>query len=77
VRDGIAEVARGWMSLLAQSVADAQRTGELDASLERDQLAFELDAFMNLGNSLFLLDGADALERSRRSIADRLESART
>jgi AcrR family transcriptional regulator len=76
VRDRIAEVARGWMALLTEAGSAAQQHGELAASLEPRQLAFELDALLSLGNSLFLLDGEEALERARHGVADRLARAR-
>jgi AcrR family transcriptional regulator len=76
VRDRIAEVARAWMVLLTEAAAAAQQQGELDASLEPRQLAFELDALLSFGNSLFLLDGEEALERAHHGITDRLARAR-
>src|SRR4051794_9026236 len=55
VRDRIAEVARSWLTLLTQTVAEAQRRRELAGELEPEQVAFELNAFLALGNSLYQL----------------------
>jgi AcrR family transcriptional regulator len=76
VRERVVTVARGWLDLLCSSVADAQERGQLDATLAPRQLGFELDAFLALGNALFLLDGDEALERARVAIADRIGRAR-
>jgi AcrR family transcriptional regulator len=76
VRDRVTDVARTWMALLVNAAAEAQRRGQLDPDLDPEQLGFELDAFLSLGNALFLLDGAAALERARRGISDRLDRAR-
>jgi AcrR family transcriptional regulator len=76
VRERVVVVARAWMSLLVENVADAQHRGELDASLDPHQLAFELDSLLALGNTLFLLNGEEALERARIGVADRIERAR-
>ncbi len=76
VHDRIVEVARNWMGLLVGSVEDAQRLGQIDPTLDSHQLAFELDAFLALGNSLFLLRGDEAIERSRRALHERLDRAR-
>ena len=77
VRDRVTDIARAWMALLANAAGEGQRLGQLDPELDPEQLAFELDALLALGNSLFLLDGAQALERARRGISDRLDRART
>jgi AcrR family transcriptional regulator len=77
VRDRVVGVAQDWLDLLVAGVVDAQAAGELDPSLEPEQLAFELDALLALGNSLFLLRGDEAIERAQRGLADRLERARS
>jgi AcrR family transcriptional regulator len=77
VRDRIAGVARAWMQLLADAVAEAQRRGEIAPSIEARQLAFEINALLALGNASFLFEGDEALERARRGIADRLVHALT
>lgn len=77
VRDRVAAVSRTWMTLLAETAAEAQRRGELDPAVEPAQLAFELNSLLLLGNAVFLLDGPEAgLERARRGVADRLRRAR-
>jgi AcrR family transcriptional regulator len=77
VRDRVAAVSRTWMALLAETAAEAQRRGELDAAVDPAQLAFELNSLLLLGNAVFLLEGPEAgLERARRGVADRLRRAR-
>ena len=59
------------------AVRQAQRQGEVDPGLEPEQLAFELDALLALGNTAFLLNGTEeALERARRGLDDRIARAR-
>jgi AcrR family transcriptional regulator len=77
VRDRVAAVAHDWMRLLADAVRQAQRQGEIDPELEPEQLAFELNSLLSLGNTVFLLDGTqDALERARRGLSERIARAR-
>jgi len=76
VRERVIGVARGWNDLLADSVADAQAQGELDPALDTQQLAFELNALLAFGNSLFLMDADKALDRARQGIAERIGRAR-
>lgn len=76
VHDRVTGVVESWMALLARTVADAQHRGELDSGLEPEQLAFELNALLSLGNLQFQLWGDEALERARRGIRERLDRAR-
>jgi AcrR family transcriptional regulator len=77
VRDRVVAVAQNWMGLLVDAVRQAQRQGEVDPGLEPEQLAFELDALLALGNTAFLLNGTEeALERARRGLDDRIARAR-
>jgi len=76
VRDRVAVVAQNWMGLLTDAVRQAQRQGEIDPGLEPEQLAFELNALLALGNTAFLLNGTeDALERARRGLNERIARA--
>jgi AcrR family transcriptional regulator len=63
-RDSATAVTQRWLTLLAQQVAAAQAAGGLDRTADPSQIAFELNAFMVLGNMQFVA-GADraALER--------------
>jgi AcrR family transcriptional regulator len=73
VRDDAMAFSERWLALLADEVAAAQEAGELDPAADPAQIAFELHAFMVLGNMQFVA-GADraALERTRRAIDGRL-----
>ena len=52
---------------------DAQAEGELDPSVDPDQLAFELEAAFFLANSQFVVKRSpEPLERARRTIEQRL-----
>jgi AcrR family transcriptional regulator len=77
VRDRVVAVAQDWMGLLVDAVRQAQRQGEIDPALEPEQLAFELDALLALGNTAFLLNGTEEpLERARRGLDDQIARAR-
>jgi AcrR family transcriptional regulator len=76
VRERVIGIARGWLDLLTDSVSQAQKQGELNATLDASQLAFELDALLAFGNSLFLMDADKALARARQGIADRIDRER-
>jgi AcrR family transcriptional regulator len=73
VRDSAEAFSRRWLTLLAEQVAAAQAAGELDRGADPAQVAFELNAFMVLGNLQFVA-GADpaALRRVRRAVDARL-----
>src|SRR3954465_8123619 len=54
VRDDALAFSERWLTLLADEVAAAQATGELDPAADPAQIAFELHAFMTLGNMQFV-----------------------
>ena len=73
LRDRIAEVYDGWITLIEGSVRRAQELGQLDASLDADQIVFEVNAMLAEANGLFLLRGdRRAFEMARRAIEARL-----
>ena len=77
VRERLVESLDGWLALIERRVREAQEAGELDTSEDPALLAFELDAFMKMGNSLRVLHGGrSGLERARVAVAARLERAR-
>jgi AcrR family transcriptional regulator len=77
VRERIAEFQREWMNLLAQLVREAQAAGELSAE-DPDQVAFELDGYLLMANTAFLLHSdPQAITRARRAVAARLARTRT
>ena len=76
VRDRIAAVQRGWSMRLQQLVAEAQERGELRSDEDPAQLAFELNAYMLMGNTSFVLhDDPAYLHRATEAVDRRLEAA--
>jgi AcrR family transcriptional regulator len=55
LRDRVALVHDAWMGLVVGSVRRAQELGQLDAALDAEQLAFEVNAMMAEANALYLL----------------------
>jgi AcrR family transcriptional regulator len=73
VRDGAMAFSERWLALLAAEVAAGQADGDLDPGADPPQIAFELNAFMVLGNIQFVAGaGPAALERVRRAVEARL-----
>ena len=73
VRDDAVAYSQRWLALLADEVAAAQAAGELDPAADPPQIAFELHAFMVLGNMQFVASGSPAaLDAVRRAIDARL-----
>jgi AcrR family transcriptional regulator len=73
VRDGAMAYSQRWLTLLAEQVAAAQSAGELDPGADPAQTAFELHAFMVLGNMQYVATGEPAfLEQVRRAVDARL-----
>jgi AcrR family transcriptional regulator len=73
VRDGAMAFSQRWLGLLAQEVAAGQAAGELDPGGDPPQIAFELNAYMVLGNMQFVATAdPSALERVRRAVGNRL-----
>jgi len=73
VRDDAVAYSQRWLALLADEVAAAQAAGELDPAADPPQIAFELHAFMVLGNMQFVASASPAaLDAVRRAIDTRL-----
>ena len=73
VRDGAMAFSQRWLGLLAQEVAAGQAAGELDPGADPPQIAFELNAYMVLGNMQFVVaSDPAALDRVRRAVDARL-----
>jgi len=73
VRDGAMAWSMRWLGLLAQEVTSAQTAGELDPDADPPQIAFELNAYMVLGNMQFVATAdTAALDRVRRAVENRL-----
>jgi AcrR family transcriptional regulator len=77
VREKLVQSLDGWLALLERRVREAQEAGELDTAEDPGLLAFELDAFMKMGNSLWALHADQGgLDQARQVIRARLERAR-
>jgi AcrR family transcriptional regulator len=73
VRDSAMAFTQRWLRLLAEQVAAAQAAGELDPAADPPQIAFELNAYMVLGNMQFVASSEPAaLDRVRRAVDTRL-----
>jgi AcrR family transcriptional regulator len=73
VRDSAMAFSQRWLTLLADQIATAQAAGELDTDADPQQTAFELHAFMVLGNMQYVATSNPAfLERVRRAVDTRL-----
>ncbi|HKW59098.1 MAG TPA: TetR/AcrR family transcriptional regulator [Candidatus Dormibacteraeota bacterium] len=78
VRDSVLEKKGFWSYTLRRAVTEAQQAGEIAPTVDPEQLAWELDSLLGGVNSGFKSgDGAQAIERGRRAIRDRLARAAT
>jgi AcrR family transcriptional regulator len=76
VRDAALSFMADWLGELETTVRDAQRSDELDAREDAQQLVFEIEAALFLGNALWVAGhGQTALDRARRAIERRLAAA--
>jgi AcrR family transcriptional regulator len=75
VKDRIRGFVAEWMGQLADVVRTAQRRGELDESIEPEQLAFEIDSLLLGANTAFVLfDDDAALARGLAAVRSRLNA---
>jgi len=78
VRDSVLEKKAYWSYTLQRAVREAQQAGEIEAGVDPEQLAWELDSLMGGANGGFKSgEGSRALERGRRAIRERLTRAAT
>ena len=76
VRDRAVQLIDDWLELLASAVRDAQTEGAIDPSEDPDQLAFELEGFMLVGNAQFVITKASRpIERTRTALRRRIAAA--
>jgi AcrR family transcriptional regulator len=76
VRERIVESQAGWIGSLVQLVRQAQEAGELSPDEDAEQLAFELNSYLSMGNTGFvLLEDEAQLDRARAAIRSRLARA--
>lgn len=76
VRDAIASAQRDWLDFMERCVREARDSGEIDASADAAQLAFELDAVCRTGAAHALLhDDPSFYDRAARAADARLGAA--
>ena len=75
VRDRAIEMTNGWFAELLAAVRDAQAEGAIDAGEDPAQVAFELNAYLLMGNAAFVaMDSPVPLAAARRAIDRRLRA---
>jgi AcrR family transcriptional regulator len=73
VQDEIISVQQQWMDQLEELIHAAKDAGSLDSTEDPAQLAFELEAYLLMGNTAFVLnDDATPLRQAREAIKSRL-----
>lgn len=76
VREKIREAHRSWLEYLGNQIRGAQQRGEIGATEDPEQLAFELYAMLETTDAVFqLIEDPRAFERGRRAIRARLAVA--
>jgi AcrR family transcriptional regulator len=76
VQDKITAVQQAWRGRLERLIREAQASGSLDASEDPAQLAFELDSYLLMGNTGFVLhDDPAHLHRAKAAIERRLSAS--
>ena len=76
VKDKIALVRQQWTSNLERLIEEAQTSGQLNPDDDPAQLAFEIDAYLLMGNTAFVLHNDTAhLRQARAAITNRLSRA--
>lgn len=77
IHDRMASNQREWLDLLAEQARVAQQRGEIGEDVDVVQLAFELEACLEVSNFNFVLfDDPEMVERGRRAVGAVLERAR-
>lgn len=78
VLDQVNGVIEGWTLLFATLVREAQAQGRIDPAVDPDQLSWELDAFLLMGNMAWVMSKeATSLGRARAAFHSRLAAALT
>jgi AcrR family transcriptional regulator len=73
VRERVRGFMTEWMEMLTGTIVEAQARGELDAELDPDQLAFEVESLLLGANAAWVMNGDPVvLERARRAVDARL-----
>jgi hypothetical protein len=78
VRERVAETQRDWMNFLEQLAREALEDGSLAPEVDPAQLAFEINAFLEVADLLYLLmDDPNILRRTRIAIDNTIERSRS
>ena len=76
VRDALAAADEEWMGLITQTIEEARGLGEVRSDTDPEQLAFDLDAYLESANLRSVLGGAQEIyDQARQSIRARVEAA--
>ena len=74
----VADITGQWTVLFVELLEAAQAAGAIKADEDVRQLAFELDAYLILGNFGYVMEKTqEPLERASRAFQDRLNRAKT
>lgn len=77
LKDSAMAIVSDWSALLSSEVAAAQELGEIDRSIEPAQLAFEINAYLFLANTLFVAsEDEQALRQAEQAVTARLDGLR-
>jgi AcrR family transcriptional regulator len=78
VRQVVIDDAREFLAFLTREVRKAQEAGDLDTSVEAEQIAFELDALGAAGHQQFqLMHDPGVFDRAERAMTARLDALAT
>jgi AcrR family transcriptional regulator len=77
VKESIAEFTGEWTGELVEAIRQAQVAGELDSTVEPEQLAYETNALLLMAHATFAMSGdTSVFDRTRRGL-ERLLGQRT
>ena len=77
VKERVAAFVAGWVAELRSAVVAAQQNGECAATVDPDQVAFEVQSALLMANTAYLLFADPmAFDRARASIAGIVERSR-
>ena len=78
VLEMVTELTESWMSMFVELVKQAQAEGSLNKDIDPEQLAWELDSFLLMGNMGWVADKKrKPLERASQAFRAHLDKART
>ena len=77
VRDALAQVDDEWLGLIARTIEEAQAAGEIDPDVDPEQLAFDLDSYLDSANLRSLFGDRSVYDRAQRAQRDRLAAVST